>query len=213
MSAKSSPQVKICGITNYPDAVMAIDAGADLLGFNFYPGSKRYISPVDAQVIVRRLPPIVEIVGIFVDAEIESVKQIARLVPLDLLQFHGDENTSYLEQFTDWKIIKAFRLKSVTELDNLPPYSCLADFFLFDTFSDNAQGGTGEMMQNSIVDALSQRGFLTSGFLSGGLTPENISKEVATFTPYGVDVASGVEKSPGIKDTTKVREFIKNARI
>lgn len=212
MSHNDSPQIKICGITNYPDAVMAIDAGADLLGFNFYPQSKRYISVTDAQVIVRRLPPIVKIVGIFVDATVQEVIETARKVPLDVLQFHGNEDPNFLSQCRDWTIIKAFRLRNETEIDQLDAFVDLADYFLFDTYSATAAGGTGEIIDDQLVTALAQRGLLAKGYLSGGLTPENISEKVLKYLPYGVDVASGVERAPGRKDTAKVREFIANAK-
>ena len=212
MPHNDSPQIKICGITNYPDAVMAIDAGADLLGFNFYPQSKRYISVTDAQVIVRRLPPIVKIVGIFVDATVQEVIETARKVPLDVLQFHGNEDPNFLSQCRDWTIIKAFRLRNETEIDQLDAFVDLADYFLFDTYSATAAGGTGEIIDDQLVTVLAQRGLLAKGYLSGGLTPENISEKVLKYLPYGVDVASGVERAPGRKDTAKVREFIANAK-
>lgn len=212
MSHNDSPQIKICGITNYPDAVMAIDAGADLLGFNFYPQSKRYISAIDAQVIVRRLPPIVKIVGIFVDTPVAEVITTARKVPLDVLQFHGNEDPNYLSQFSDWTTIKAFRLRNEAELNQLDPFVDLADYFLFDTYSAAAAGGTGETIDELLVTTLAQRGLLAKGYLSGGLTPENVSEKILKFLPWGVDVASGVERSPGRKDTAKLREFIANVK-
>lgn len=212
MSRKDSPQIKICGITNYPDAVMAIDAGADLLGFNFYPQSKRYISAIDAQVIVRRLPPIVKIVGIFVDASVDEVISTARKVPLDVLQFHGNEDPNFLSQCNNWTIIKAFRLRNESEIAQLDTYTNNVDYFLFDTYSEIAAGGTGEAIDEQLLTALAQKGLLMNGYLSGGLTPENVSQKVLKYLPYAVDVASGVERSPGRKDTAKLREFVANAK-
>ena len=201
-------KVKICGITRLEDALFAQASGADALGFVFYPLSHRYIRPEDAKDIISRLNNKIIKVGVFVNPEAAEVKIIARLCPLDILQFHGDESPDFCCQFSSREIIKAFRVKDKDSLGRLSDYGGV-DYYLFDAFSQKGLGGTGrrfnwELLKKAKIDK--------PFFLSGGLTPKNVAGAIKTVCPAWVDVSSGVEKSPGIKDQKKIRNFIERVR-
>jgi phosphoribosylanthranilate isomerase len=197
-------KVKICGITNYPDAAFSVSNGADLLGFIFYKRSLRYITPLKARAIIKRLPKGILKVGVFVNEKEDRVKKIADICGLDLLQFHGDEGPGYLASFKGYRIVKVLRIKGRVSPETLKPYK--ADYFLFDTYQKDAFGGTGQAFDWDILKPLKKT--KTPFFVSGGLTPENVSGLIKKIRPYGVDVSSGVEKAPGKKDLKLVKAFI-----
>lgn len=196
-------KVKICGITNLEDALMATEAGADALGFVFFKGSPRNISPEHAAAIIKRLPPFVQTVGLFVNEELATINATVDLCGLDLVQLHGEETPEFC-QAVNRRVIKAFRVKDITSLGNIKSYHVAA--CLLDTWSPDAHGGTGETFNWEIAAtaATSER-----IILAGGLTPENVAKAVSHVKPYAVDVSSGVESSPGKKDTVRIQAFIR----
>jgi phosphoribosylanthranilate isomerase len=200
-------KVKICGITNLPDALAAAEAGADALGFVFYDQSPRHISLAAAAGLIRQLPPFVLKVGVFVNAPEDLVLRASRECGLNLLQFHGDEPPDYCLQF-GLMSMKAFRIRDAGSLRALRGYP--TDAWLLDAYSPGKPGGTGETFNWDL--ALEARRLGCPIFLAGGLTPENVAEAVQRAQPYGVDVSSGVEAAPGTKDHAKVRAFIKAAK-
>ena len=202
-----SIKVKICGITNAPDALAAVEAGADALGFMFYDKSPRCVSPAVAAGIIRQLPAHVVKVGVFVDAAEDLVVRSIRECGLNLLQFHGDEAPEYCLQF-GLMSMKAFRIRDAESLKELPKFS--TDAWLLDAWSPEARGGTGEKFNWEL--AVEAQKFGQPVFLAGGLTPDNVADAVRKVRPFGVDVASGVESAPGKKDHAKVRAFIAAVR-
>lgn len=195
-------RVKICGITNYRDAHEAVYCGAWALGFIFYKKSPRYIQPSTAREIVETLPPFVTAVGVFVDEKEEAVRKICHCVGIHAVQFHGDEDPSYCRQFKGFKVIKAFRIKDEVNWRRVRKYK--VDAYLFDTYLEGARGGTGETFQWEILrEANFDRPFI----LSGGLNPGNVREAIKILHPYAVDVASGVEKSSGVKNHRLMRAF------
>jgi phosphoribosylanthranilate isomerase len=199
-------RVKICGITRVDDARLAASMGADFIGLNFYPGSPRYLQLEQALEICRAvrqsLPP--AIVGVFVNAERDFIAERVERLQLDLIQFHGDEEESALQ---GWPVptIRAIRLKRDAPVDLTVARH--ADFILFDSFDPARYGGTGVQIELERLTGIN----LERVFLSGGLTAANVAA-VAAVRPYAVDVASGVERSPGVKDESKMRSFITNAK-
>jgi phosphoribosylanthranilate isomerase len=203
-------RVKICGITNWADAAVSLEAGASALGFNFYPASARYIPPSHARMIVSRMPPGVDAVGVFVNASFAEVNEIGLSTDLDVLQLHGDESPEAVAEFSEsWPLIKAFRVGPEFRAEQLESYRAHTDFFLLDGFSHDARGGTGNSFDWSVAREAKQYGRI---FLSGGLTSENVGDAVRQVRPFAVDVCSGVEASPGKKDAARVREFIRSVQ-
>lgn len=200
-------KVKICGITNLPDGIAAAEAGADALGFMFYDQSPRNISIEAAAALIHQLPPFVMKVGVFVNAPEDIVLRASRECGLNLLQFHGDETPEYCMQF-GLMSMKAFRIRDAASLQGLQNYP--TDAWLLDAYSPDKPGGTGETFNWDL--ALEARGWGRPIFLAGGLTPENVAEAVRRAQPYGVDVSSGVEATPGRKDHAKVRAFIQAAK-
>ena len=206
-------RVKICGITNLEDALHASQFGADELGFNFYKGSKRYLSPGDAADIVSKLPGAVAKVGVFVNEPVEGVLDTAKVVGLDTIQLHGDEDKTYvsdLRKRTRLAVIKAFRVTPSFDIGDVLDWPI--DFPLFDAYSGKKYGGTGERFGWDDFGFHIYIRLPSSAYVAGGLTPENVSESVQKMFPYAVDVASGVESSPGKKDPKKVETFIRNAK-
>ena len=200
-------RVKICGITNWADAELALEAGANALGFNFYAPSPRYIPPSHAQMIVSRMPPGVDAVGVFVNAPFAKANEIGLTVDLDVFQLHGDETPEIVAEFSEsWPLIKAFRVGPEFRAEQLASFAGHTDFFLLDGFSEVARGGTGNSFDWSTALEAKRYGRL---FLSGGLTPENVAEAIRQVRPFAVDVCSGVEASPGKKDAARVRDFIR----
>jgi len=200
-------RVKICGITNPQDALTAVEAGADALGFVFFKESPRHIFPEEAASIISLLPPFVQAVGLFVNEDTETVNQISRLCRLGLVQLHGDETPDYCSRI-EARIMKAFRVRSLTCLDPITGYRLPG--CLLDTYSPSFYGGTGTSFNWDIAREAVQRGHRI--VLAGGLTPDNVAEAIRQVRPYAVDVSSGVESTPGNKDADKVRQFIRNAK-
>ena len=199
-------RVKICGITNLEDARMSVNAGADMLGFNFFPQSLRYIEPETARRIINDLPAKVQKVGVFVNEE--NPQQVSDIAGIDVIQLHGDESPSFCQTLNERRVIKALRVDNDFSPTRVAEYQTEA--ILLDTFSAAARGGTGESFNWEI--AKQARQFVSRLFLAGGLTPNNVARAISTVTPYAVDACSSLESSPGKKDARRVREFIAAAR-
>lgn len=201
-------KIKICGTTNKHDALLASALGADMLGFIFWPKSKRFVDQKVAEDIVNELPENILKVGVFVNETPEKVLEIAENVELDVLQFHGEETPEYCSRFMDkYKVIKAIRVKDDTSLAHVNDYK--VDFILLDTYKDDAQGGTGATFDWSLLENFE---ILRPVILSGGLNPDNVSVAIEAAAPFGVDVASGVESAPGKKDEMLLKKFISKVR-
>ena len=200
-------KVKICGITSAEDAENAVEAGADMLGFMFYPGSPRLISVEMAQAIERRLSPFIVRVGVFVDPTPEDVISAIHQCGLNLLQFHGRETPEFCRQF-GIMTMKAFRIRDAESLREIQNYK--TDSFLLDSYVADKAGGTGETFNWEL--AVEAGKFGKPIFLAGGLKPENVADAVRKVRPFAVDVSSGVEKSPGKKDPKKMRDFVAAVR-
>jgi len=199
-------RVKICGITNLEDALQAVEAGADALGFVFYDKSPRFVSPLAVQKIITRLPPFVTTVGLFVNEEVPQIRRTMAAARLDVVQLHGDETPEKC-LIKPLRVIKALRVKDAASLAGAGDYQVSA--LLLDAWCDQAFGGTGKQFDWQLAKRLTgQRPLI----LAGGLTPENIIDAVQAVKPYAVDVSSGVEAAPGQKDHQKVAEFIRRAR-
>jgi phosphoribosylanthranilate isomerase len=198
-------KVKICGITNIDDALAALEHGADALGYVFYKGSPRYITPDRARGIIQRLPTFATTVGVFVDERAEEVDRVMRHAGIDVAQFHGHEPPEAC--VVPRRVIKAIRIKELSDLEPLKHYKVSA--FLLDTYTPDLLGGTGQIFNWDIAVDAKQFGRV---ILAGGLTPENVAQAVQWVHPYAVDVSSGVEEEKGKKDHEKMRLFIKNAK-
>jgi len=202
-----STRVKICGITNLPDAQAAVEAGADALGFNYYEKSPRHLTVSAAAGISKQLPPFVMRVGVFVNAPEELVLRAIADSGLSMLQFHGEEPPEFCTQF-GLMSMKAFRIRDAASLPEMPKFQ--TDAWLLDAYSPEARGGTGEKFNWELAIEAQKLG--KPIFLAGGLTPENVAEAVRKVRPFGVDVASGVESSPGKKDHQKMKDFIAAVR-
>ncbi|NQU95265.1 MAG: phosphoribosylanthranilate isomerase [Candidatus Omnitrophica bacterium] len=202
-------KVKICGITNKEDAKKALEFGADFLGFIFFDDSPRKIDPSDAQAIIDSLPKNVQKVGLFLNQDHHSIVSTAKMCWIDYLQLHGDESPGDCKELRkDFKIIKSFKVKDESSIAGIDKYEDV-DHYLFDTYVKGMPGGTGISFN---WDILKGKKFKKPIFLAGGLTPENVSEAIKKVSPYAVDVASGVEKSPGVKNHKLLKEFIENAK-
>jgi phosphoribosylanthranilate isomerase len=200
-------RVKICGITNVRDARLAARLGADALGFNFYPESPRYIRPARAKAIIAALPPFVTTVGVFVNEDPGDVMEICRLAGLDAAQLHGDETPAILDAVHGVRRIKAIRVKTEKDVALCRRYRTEA--YLLDAYVPGQPGGTGETFHWEFAREAAAFGPI---ILAGGLTPENVAEAVSVVQPYAVDVASGVESEPGVKDRQRMEEFILRAK-
>lgn len=199
-------KVKICGNTNFENAKLAIDLGADYLGFIFVPTSKRTLSIEKAREIIKKLGSFNNLVGVFCNQPKKEVEQIALELGLKHLQFHGEETALYCEHFMKkgYEVIKTFHVKDAMSLKRLDEYNVSA--FLFDTYSQNEKGGTGRLFDWGIIE---DRPYVHEKlFLAGGLNVKNVAAAIRTVNPFAVDVASGVESSPGVKDPALLKEFI-----
>ncbi|MFV8781951.1 phosphoribosylanthranilate isomerase [Microbulbifer sp. SA54] len=203
-------RVKICGITSIEDALLAVDAGADALGLVFYPPSPRNVAVEQAAEIARAVSPFVVLTGLFVDAHPQQVEQVLAQVPLNLLQFHGDEAAPYCRQFHR-PYIKAIRMRP--ELNPVEAMAAYPDArgVLLDAYRKGVPGGTGDTFDWQRVPQAGARNNRHI-ILAGGLTPDNVAEAVLAARPQAVDVSGGVESAPGCKDPQKVRAFIRAAR-
>jgi len=198
-------QIKICGITNLDDALACADAGANLLGFNFYSQSPRYIKPETAREIVAQVPGEILTVGVFVNAGAPAdVARVAERAGVAALQLHGDESPAYCRQLTGRFVIKALRANEGFRPESAAEYH--ADAILLDGFEKNLRGGTGKTFDWSLAQRT--RKVVSKLILAGGLGPDNIAAAVARVEPYAVDACSKLESSPGRKDISRVRAFI-----
>jgi len=196
--------VKICGITRADDALAAVRLGARALGFVFYASSPRHVTRPHAAEIIRALPPFVSAVGLFVNPEAGEVERVLAQVPLDLLQFHGEETPEFCARF-EVPYLKAARVRAGLDLLQYARHYGTARGLLLDAFAEGAHGGTGTVFDWSLIP----RELPCPVILSGGLTPANVAEAIRRVRPWAVDVSSGVEASPGIKDPLKIAAFMK----
>ncbi len=199
-------RVKICGITSKKDAQAAVDAGADAIGLVFYPGSPRYVDIQLAGEITEGLCPLVLLVGLFVNQPPEEIERVCQAVPLNMLQFHGKESVSECEHY-GLPYIKAVGVSGGRDIGAMASAYGSARAILLDKFDSHAHGGTGQTFDWSQAPSLGQ-----PMILAGGLTVENVVSGIKTLKPSAVDVSSGVESAPGIKDMKKVKRFIEVAK-
>ncbi len=192
-------RVKICGITRVEDALIVSTSGADSIGLVFYPKSPRNVSIAQAYDIVAALPPFVSVTALFLDAEAEFIQKVVESVPLSLLQFHGKETP---EQCSGYNLpfIKAIGMRDRIDLESFMERYPDAAGFLLDSHGIGEAGGTGKAFDWSLLSSLTDRPIL----LAGGITPDNVAEAIKTVKPWAVDLSSGVESSPGIKDPAKI---------
>lgn len=200
-------EIKICGITNIPDALLAAECGADALGFIFYTKSPRYVVPQKAKEIIQKLPRGMSKVGVFVNHEIKQVKQIAQFCGLDLIQLHGDESPEYCAQFPASCLIKAVSPKTGEALREIRKFPVGA--ILMDGCNPGHYGGTGKISDWGLARKVKKVHPL---ILAGGLNKKNIGQAIETVRPQAVDVNSGAEISPGKKDHRKIKEIVRMVR-
>ena len=199
-------KVKICGMTNLNDVKVAVDGGVDAVGFIFYKKSPRSVTIKTVKEIVIELPPFVDAVGVFVDETAEQINKIADRCNLDRVQLHGNESPAFCKKIRR-RVIKAIRVKDIQSLKKLSDYPVSS--FLLDTFSEDQYGGTGRVFDWNLAYPAKKYGPI---ILAGGLTPNNVRQAIQRIQPYGVDVCSGVESQPGIKDHKKMQTFLKNVK-
>ena len=196
-------RIKICGIKHRDDALKAVECGADAVGLIFVEKSPRYVSLTDARFIAESMPPFVAVVGLFMDASAETVREALKVVPLNLLQFHGEESPEFCDQF-GVPYVKVLRMRvNVNVIAFTQEYPNAAGILL-DTYSKEG-GGSGQTFDWSLIP----ENVSVPLILAGGLTPENVASAVETVKPYAVDVSSGVESEPAVKDHKKIEQFIK----
>ncbi len=201
-------RVKICGITRVQDALVAKEAGADAIGLVFYPPSSRYVAdPGLAKEIAQAVGPFVNVVALFVNEEQAQIEQVLKQVPVNLIQFHGDEACRFCENFAV-PYIKALRVKDADSLSHGLESFPSAAGILLDTYIKGVPGGTGEAFNWQLVPHNTAQPLV----VAGGLNPQNVAEALTQTQAYGVDVSGGVESAPGIKDAEKVKKFIENAR-
>ncbi len=196
-------KAKICGLTNYGDARLAVELGADFLGFIFAKSPRQLISK-KAVGIIDRLPSDVKKVGVFANQDIDEVKRISREVDLDYLQLHGNESPEYCKKI-ELPVIKAFRVKDESSLEKVKKYKDV-DKYLFDTYHPDKLGGVGETFNWELARKDKSCGQI---IIAGGLDETNVQEAIKIIKPYGVDVSSGIEVKPGVKDQKKLKEFVK----
>ena len=199
-------KVKICGITNYEDATAAMDMGADILGFNFYPESPRFVTPEKAAAIITKLPGFIDTAGVFVNASIEQINETKNLCQLDWVQLHGDEAPEFCRLFLSHnvKTMKAIRVKDQTDIEKADSF--FTDAILLDAFDPKRYGGTGVSFDWNIIGHIGKR-----IFLAGGINPDNAAQAVKLGV-YGIDVCSGIEAEPGKKDHKKMKKLFENIK-
>ncbi len=200
-------KVKICGLTNYEDAVAALDMGADLLGFNFYPESPRYVTPEKAAEIISKLPAFIDVAGVFVNASFEEIRRIIDRCRLNWIQLHGDEDPEFCGSFRSVhvKTMKALRVKDTSDIEKADQF--FTDAVLLDAFHPEKYGGTGLTFDWNIVGHIGKR-----VFLAGGINPDNAAAAVELGV-YGIDVCSGIEAEPGKKDHRKMKKLFENVNL
>ncbi len=202
----AATRIKICGITSAEDALAAVAAGADALGFVFYPPSPRAVTPERVAEIIQVLPPFVTSVGLFVNAGRARIEETLADCPLDLIQMHGDETPREC-LLPGRRVIKALRIRDAASLADVADYQVAG--LLLDAWSDQVYGGSGEAFDWRLLKDFASR---QPVILAGGLTPENVAAAIREVRPWAVDVSSGVEKAPGKKDAAKMVEFVRQVR-
>jgi phosphoribosylanthranilate isomerase len=209
-------KVKVCGVTSVGDALACAEAGADWIGLNFHPASPRSVDVKTARQVIAALPPSCAAVGLFVDRAPDEVVDLAALLGLQIVQLHGHERPEDLLTLTHFQLVRAFRLRDAQSIECMSDHLRRAtelgrapDAVLIDTFVPGQTGGTGQAIAEPLLAILPP---IPRLILAGGLTPENVAKSVRQVRPWMVDVASGVESSPGRKDHARVRDFIRSAR-
>jgi len=200
-------RIKICGINHLDDALKAVECGADAIGIIFVEKSPRYASLTEARVIAESMPPFVTVVGLFMDAPEEKVREALKVVPLNLLQFHGDESAEYCDQF-NMPYIKVLRMRDNANVVAYAQEFSNASGILLDAYHKGMGGGTGQTFDWSVIPADLPLPLI----LAGGLTPDNVASAVEQVRPYAVDVSSGVESEPSVKDHKKIEQFIKEVQ-
>ncbi len=206
-------RIKMCGLTRIKDVEFGFSQGLDALGFIFYEKSPRNVLPDFVRDVVAKVPPFVDCVGVFVNRDREEVEEIVEYCGLSHAQLHGNENYKYCERVERFaspcNVIKAFRVSEATKNSDFTPYDDVVHGYLLDTYLKGNAGGTGETFDWNIIKQLDlQRPMI----LAGGLTPDNIEEAIETVRPFGVDVNSGVEIEPGIKDHEKLMDFVLKVR-
>ena len=203
-------RVKVCGITTLEDALVAAAGGADALGFNFWPESLRYLEPARAAEIVALLPPFITPVGVFVNEAPRRIQRIAKTARVRAVQLHGDEEPADVDALAakGHRVVKAFRVGRRFRAAELKNYASAAAFLL-DSSVKGKRGGTGKSFDWRKARAANRHGRI---LLAGGLTAENVAQAIQQAQPYGVDVCSGVERAPGVKDHALLRAFIRAAK-
>lgn len=201
-------RVKICGITRVEDALAAVAQGADAIGLVFYAPSPRAVSIEQAAAIAKQIPAFVSVVGLFVNAEESFVKDVITQVPLDLLQFHGDETPEQCARY-GLPFIKAVRVKSDTNLVQCAKDYSASRALLLDTYTEGVAGGTGHVFDWGLIPSDLNKPVV----LAGGLTAENVASAIQQVKPYAVDVSGGVEASKGIKDAAKIAAFMQQVYL
>jgi phosphoribosylanthranilate isomerase len=206
-------RIKMCGTTNLEDALAAVEAGVDALGFIFYEKSPRNIDPEVARIIIEQLPPFVDTVGVFVDRDRAEVEEIIRFCGLGYAQLHGQESPKYCERLARFtapcQVLKALRVGGNLQADDITPYNDHVKGFLLDTYQKGVKGGTGQRFDWSLIQDLKlQRDVI----LAGGLDPENVQEALTAVRPYALDVNSGVETNPGQKNKSLIRSFVHQVR-
>ncbi|MGD9949357.1 MAG: phosphoribosylanthranilate isomerase [Desulfobulbus sp.] len=206
-------RVKICGMTRLTDALCAVEAGVDALGFIFYPKSPRNIDLDTARAIIAQLPPFIDRVGVFVGEKPTRVMEIARYCGLNTIQLHGAETPDVCRQLASvlpcCRLLKAFRVGEHSTAGDIAPYAASVQGYLLDTFAKDAVGGTGMAFDWALIERLQlSRPFL----LAGGLDCDNIRAALEQVAPYGVDANSGLEDAPGRKNHEKIRSFLTQVR-
>ena len=202
-------RVKICGVRSLEEAEAATAAGADALGFNFWPKSPRYVQPGEAARIIAGLPALVNSIGVFVNEELDRVREIVSQVGLDAVQLHGEETPRYCLELNGTKVIKAFRVGEVFDPNIIRNYP--VSTILLDAKVDGKYGGTGKRFSWDLAVEAKRSARV---ILAGGITIDNVAEAITTVRPFAIDVCSGVESEPGRKDLNKMREFMKEvARV
>ncbi|MBM7622596.1 phosphoribosylanthranilate isomerase [Sporohalobacter salinus] len=202
----TATRIKVCGITNLADARKAVKLGVDSLGFIFA-DSPRQVTIKQVRKITEKLPPFINQTGVFVDEDLGQVREIADYCGLDTLQLHGRETPEYCQQLQEWKVIKAFRIREELEIERMTDYKVAG--YLLDTYQPGIAGGTGKTFNWDVALEGKKIGPV---ILAGGLDPANIVTAIKKVDPYGVDINSGVEISPGQKDEQKLKKLVNNIR-
>ena len=207
-------RVKICGITRLEDARFAVESGAWALGFIFYPASPRYVEPERVREILKQLEvlnlKVERAIGVFVNSTATEIFDVVRRSGVDTVQLHGDETPNFLDQLTNMKVFKAFRFEHEDQLPIILDYEAHAEAFLFDASVAGSYGGTGKLADWGLLAKIKSSKPL---IVSGGLHPHNVRAAWEQLQPFALDLSSGVESSPGIKDQNKIRILFHNLGV